>query len=284
MKDEQISQDQNKISEMLSSLQKDGSASSKLPVILTSSAEGQEESMSEGYNAGVWCLETLNVPVPSYKNMYEQFEDIKQRMLFLAQANKDYKGEEFSPDTSKSEVVDSLPSLSAQLIDMLKSDYSPPLKSLISLKLSHRPILGPYKSKKSGVIFIGQFKDGMPDGLIFFVDKAGGFFYGEFKGGKPNGIGFRGYSSGLIYFGQWKEGRFNGNGISYYPNGNTYDGEFKAGKRNGQGTYTWKEGKKFVGEFKDDNINGLGLMSYTNGDSYSGEWIKEKFEGKGVFT
>ena len=267
-----------------SGLGKDGSASGN-PCSTHAGSVGELESKSgEKYNLGVSCLAGLGVAVLKYSFLYEQFIDMKKRMLFLAQSNKDYKGEEFSPDPSTFFKVTTFPSLSAQLIDMLKSDYSPPLKSLISLKLSHRPILGPYKSKKTGIIYIGQFKDGVADGLTFRVDKHGGFFYGEYKGGSINGIGFKGDSEGQTYFGQFKDGQLNGSGVFRWPDGDVYEGEFKDGKMNGQGTFTWKDGRRYEGEFKNDKSHGLGLIKYTTGHTYNGEWNEDKKHGKGVYT
>ena len=273
--------ERKKILDQISALKKVESSSGSLVTRLERILETSVATMSENYNQGAEVLS--QVRVSAFKNMYEQFKDMKKTMLFLAQSNKDYKGEEFSPD-SRFEKVDSLPSLSAQLIDMLKSGYSPPLKSLMSLKLSHRPILGPYKYKPTGVIYIGQFKNSCSDGLTFRVNKDGGFFYGEYKGGSINGIGFRGYSDGHTYFGQFKDSQSNGSGVYRWPHGDVYEGEFKEGESNGQGTFTWKDGRRYEGELKNDKRHGLGLIKYTNGDTYNGEWSECKRHGKGVFT
>ena len=66
---------------------------------------------------------------------------------------------------------------------------------------------------------------------------GGGHKYvGEFKDGKPNGQGTSTYASGHKYVGEHKDSKITGQGGLTYANGEKYVGEFEDGKRNGQGT------------------------------------------------
>ena len=274
--------ERKKILNQISALKKVESCSAALVTRFERVLETSIAPISENFNRGAEVLS--QVRVSDFSNMYEQYADMKKTIMFLAQSNNAYKGNEYSPDPSKFEKVDSVPSLCAKLYDMLKSHHSPPVKSSLSLKLSHRPILGPYKDKTQGRIYISQFKNGAPDGLTFFLNKDGGFFYGEFKGGHPNGRGLRGYSSGSTYFGQLKNGVRNGLGVNRWSNGSVYDGEWRDHLTHGQGIYIWGDGEQYNGEFKDNKQDGIGSMLYKDSDSYYGEWSQGKIQGKGVYT
>ena len=97
----------------------------------------------------------------------------------------------------------------------------------------------------------------------------GGNYVGESKNGEPNGQGTMTLSDGANYVGEFKNGKPNGQGTMTLPDGTKYSGEWKGGKPNGQGTEIITDGSKFVGEFKDD--------SFLNGTFYDKEGnIKSK--------
>ena len=242
-----------------------------------------EFSREEKFNHGAWCFAAMKVPVPKYSNMYEQYLDIQNRMLYLAQCNREYKEKEFSPKRSKFAPIDVLPSLCSKLSNMLKSESSPAVKCSFLLKLSNRPIIGPFKSQKNGCVYIGQFQYGWSDGLTTFINKDGEFYYGECRGGKPHGIGFYGFKTGNTYFGQFKKGYRDGRGIQRWECGDVYDGEWKEGKMIGKTTFQWDDGREYTGEWLDGSIHGSGVMKYKNGDCYDGEWSQGNRHGKGVF-
>ena len=81
-------------------------------------------------------------------------------------------------------------------------------------------------------------------------------YVGEIKNGKPNGQGTHTLPDGGKYVGEWKDGEYHGQGTRTYGKGewegDKYEGEWKNGKRHGQGTYTWSNGDKYVGEYKDE--------------------------------
>ena len=77
-------------------------------------------------------------------------------------------------------------------------------------------------------------------------------YLGQVKDGKPNGLGYVITPWGWKYVGSWKDGKRNGQGTFFFPDGTKYVGKVKDGECHGQGTFTSKDGEKFVGEWKDD--------------------------------
>lgn len=78
-------------------------------------------------------------------------------------------------------------------------------------------------------------------------------YVGEVKNGQPDGQGTYSWSNGAKYVGQWANGLRNGRGAYTWPNGERYVGEFQNNKKHGQGTLIYANGRKYVGEFKDGN-------------------------------
>ena len=76
-------------------------------------------------------------------------------------------------------------------------------------------------------------------------------YMGEIKNGKPDGRGIKFKPYGGKYFGEWKNGKEHGQGTETSPDGNSYEGEWKDGKQNGQGKWTLPNGSQYVGEWKD---------------------------------
>jgi hypothetical protein len=118
-----------------------------------------------------------------------------------------------------------------------------------------------------------------------FTSVSGNKYIGEFKDGKPNGQGTATYTVGTKYVGEWKDGKRNGQGTATYPNGEKYIGGFKDDKRNGRGTYLFLgdnqfKGDKYVGEYKDDKRNGQGTFLKADGRVSLGDWKDEKPHGR----
>ena len=120
--------------------------------------------------------------------------------------------------------------------------------------------------------------------LIFSIvgcaDK--GVYVGEKKDGQPQGQGTLTFSSGKTFVGEFKDGDFHG-GTATYPDGRKYEGEWKDWRYHGQGTETFPDGSKYVGEYKRGKKQGLGTMTNKDGSKFDGEWERNKpFNGKGV--
>ena len=242
---------------------------------------------SEIFNQGLEDLSQVKLEDPQTEpsNVFEQYEIIKKALLYLAKSNEHYKGEEFSPDPDWFQKVDTLPELSPELTKTFSSSSSPPIEALLSLKLSNRPVLGPYRSEEYGFVYIGQFEDGQANGLgILAQENLDGYqTYGYFVDTNQT-FGLAAFHPDTTYFGSSKDGSRHGSGIFRNANGVVYEGEFEDNAMHGQGTYTWPEGKKYTGEMKDDAIHGVGVMTFSNGDSYDGELRQDLRQGRGVYT
>jgi len=67
-------------------------------------------------------------------------------------------------------------------------------------------------------------------------------FMGEIKDGSPEGFGIEINPDGFMYNGKFREGKWDGNGTFYYSNGRKYVDEWKDGLRYGQGIYRSSNG------------------------------------------
>jgi len=106
-----------------------------------------------------------------------------------------------------------------------------------------------------------------------------GVYVGEFRNGQPNGQGTFTAPDGTKYVGEFKDNTFDGQGSLTYLDGTKYVGEFRNGALNGQGTFTAPDGTKYVGEFKDNTFDGQGSLTYLDGTKYVGEFKDNKFQG-----
>jgi hypothetical protein len=102
-----------------------------------------------------------------------------------------------------------------------------------------------------------------------------GKYVGEFKDGNPNGLGTFTAPSGAEYVGEFKEGKRDGQGTRTDANGDKYVGGFKNDYPTGQGTSTLANGEKYVGEFKDNQSHGQGIWYRADGTIIrSGQWVR----------
>ena len=122
--------------------------------------------------------------------------------------------------------------------------------------------------------------------MAFWTDCQGTYthpdgeeYVGEFRDGKPNGQGTHTYSDGRKYIGEWRNGNFNGQGIFTYTHWGEYVGEFRDSKPHGRGTYTYPDGRKYVGEWRNGSFNGQGTLTYPDGRKEVGEFRDNKYVG-----
>ena len=87
-------------------------------------------------------------------------------------------------------------------------------------------------------------------------EDSDGKYIGEIKNGKPNGTGTITSPDGKKYVGVFKDGKEHGKGTYTYPDGVKYEGEWKDGKEHSQGTLTIPDGftDMEVGEWEDDDL------------------------------
>ena len=105
--------------------------------------------------------------------------------------------------------------------------------------------------------YVGEFKNGLPEGYGTFTYSDGAVYVGNFKEGKEHGIGtFTCWTHGSQYTGQFQNGKKHGSGIYTYPDGVIYDGEWSKGIREGDGVLTYKDGTELIGKFSKDKYIG----------------------------
>jgi antitoxin component YwqK of YwqJK toxin-antitoxin module len=77
-------------------------------------------------------------------------------------------------------------------------------------------------------------------------------YVGDVKDGKPDGVGKAYYQSAKMYEGEWKDGKQHGKGKEFYPDGTLqFEGEYKGGYRDGFGkAYNNNGTVNFEGEWK----------------------------------
>ena len=100
-------------------------------------------------------------------------------------------------------------------------------------------------------------------------------YVGEIKNGQPNGYGSSTFPNGTKYVGKFKNGKKHGQGALTMPDGREYVGKYKNGEPNGQGVLTYADGEKYVGEYKNGktwngtlyNNRGNIVGKYVNGEA-----------------
>ena len=107
--------------------------------------------------------------------------------------------------------------------------------------------------------------------------RPSGKFVGEFKDGKPNGQGTWSSPSGDKYVGAFKDGSPSGQGTMTWANGHKYVGEWRDSEMHGKGTRTWPNGE-YVGEYRDGKMDGQGIEYSADGSVLrSGIWRNDDF-------
>ena len=78
-------------------------------------------------------------------------------------------------------------------------------------------------------------------------------YVGQRKNGKPDGHGKGIAHDGGVYEGEWKDGVYDGQGTYILPGGEKYEGEWKDGLKHGHGILTYSNGEMLVGDFVMDH-------------------------------
>ena len=139
-------------------------------------------------------------------------------------------------------------------------------KSVVKDTVIEKPVV---EKSESGVFFHKKV-----NGVWRWVkngnEKTDSKYVGEIRNGIPNGQGTHTTPKGNKYEGEWKDGKKDGKGIWINSKGNKYEGEWKDGIFNGQGTFTWSNGNKYVGGWKGGLYNGQGTETFSNGNKLVG--------------
>lgn len=153
--------------------------------------------------------------------------------------------------------------------------------------------------------YIGEFRNGSPDGHGKITLSNGHQFDGQWLDGKlhrgvktwPDGSRYVGqflnymahgegevrYANGQRYEGQFLNDKRHGHGTFTWPDGSRYEGQWANDKRNGVGTYTSPDGYRYVGQYRDDKAHGNGKVQYANGDRYEGQLMNDRNHGRGTY-
>lgn len=141
------------------------------------------------------------------------------------------------------------------------------------------------KSDFSGDTYTGQYEDYAYNGFGTYCDKSEDSKYvGQFKDGKPNGSGKATWGKNSrfpnrYYDGQWKDGLMHGRGTKFwgiaeedqYTN-NKYTGEWVNDQKEGFGKYEWADGSYYEGYWKNDDQQGKGIYVFADGEVFKGIW------------
>ena len=134
-------------------------------------------------------------------------------------------------------------------------------------------------------LYIGLFKNGVPNGEGKWQGKDGLIYNGEFLDFKFNGSGTLEFTIGdkYKYVGEFLNNELHGQGIFTWDNGDRYIGEHKNNKRDGQGVFNYNDGASYSGTWKDGEKNGKGKLTWPDGSTYEGEFVNGIREGEGIF-
>ncbi len=96
-------------------------------------------------------------------------------------------------------------------------------------------------------------------------------FIGEVRDGAPNGRGIQTWPGGDRYEGEFRAGRRHGSGTYVWSNGDRYQGEWRDGRQHGLGVFRWQGGNRYTGYFRLGQPDGFGVC-LTEGSLIEGEW------------
>lgn len=132
-----------------------------------------------------------------------------------------------------------------------------------------------------GSKYVGQFRDGQPNGRGTITYTDGSKYVGEVRDGTPDGHGVFARADGWKCIGEFRDGKVEGRGTLLFLDGGKekYVGEFKNGRLDGTGTFTWADGRKYAGQFRDGRMDGQGEMVYPDGKVEQGLWKDDRFVG-----
>lgn len=127
--------------------------------------------------------------------------------------------------------------------------------------------LEPHELINKGIIYDGEWRNGLPHGYGQVIYINGGYFQGYFDNGVSlcnDGIFI--YPDGTFYRGQIKDSSANGNGILVYKNGEmVYVGTWLNDKPHGHGKEEYKDGSIYLGNFIEGVKEGTGKFRWADG-------------------
>ena len=136
----------------------------------------------------------------------------------------------------------------------------------------------------SGARYVGQFREGRPNGLGVLYFSDGSKYVGHWKNQHREGKGRMVLANGDEYLGAFRRNRFHGKGLMRFANGDRYEGEWVDNLPNGKGTYHFGDGRRYEGEMLDGLFEGRGNLFYPDKSLYEGQWENGRRHGKGTLS
>lgn len=113
--------------------------------------------------------------------------------------------------------------------------------------------------------------------------KVSGVFnlIGEYVDGLRDGIGMLELKGGDIIQGKFANGLLEGDNIQYqYRDGKTFFGSYLANRKHGEGVFMYLDGTRFEGKYELDLRHGEGEIVFNDNRSLKGTWKIGKKEGE----
>lgn len=97
-------------------------------------------------------------------------------------------------------------------------------------------------------------------------------YVGEMRDGRPDGQGRLELRTGAVMEGTWKDGLLEGEGSYRHADGSLYEGSFVAGRADGQGRLAARDGSIYEGGFRAGRRDGRGTTRLAGGTVYESDW------------
>lgn len=128
----------------------------------------------------------------------------------------------------------------------------------------------------TGLVYVGEVKDGKPNGTGKLTRPNGSYFEGTFANGLMSGTGKISLTNGYLYQGTFENGIAMGKGKINYPSEHeyiSYEGEIYYGLPHAKGTLVSKSGK-YDGDFAFALASGTGKFKPSKSELVlSGTWV-----------
>jgi hypothetical protein len=153
---------------------------------------------------------------------------------------------------------------------------------------------------EDGTAYVGEHKDGLPEGQGKYLMPNGDQVEGLFHRGLVHGPCLLTYADGGYFSGSIKNRRIYDQsrktrddsemlavlhvGKRVFPDGSVYIGRFKNGQLHGKGEFTEVNGERWIGRFKNGKPDGRMTVFYHQGWKYKGRFENGIAVGKAKMT
>jgi hypothetical protein len=145
------------------------------------------------------------------------------------------------------------------------------------------PTHGTYNFSNSGDRYVGDMRNGDPDGRGMYIWKDGTTYDGDWVAGVREGHAVWKSAAGSVFVGMYHKNE-PVSGALTRPNGERYEGAFAADGPHGTGKYFWPDGNRYEGPVDSRGRNGHGTMFFPGGDSLECDWKDDqRVDGHGRY-